>query len=729
MSDTRSPMILMADDDPAQILLSEAALAGAGFVVHSVADGADAVEQFDGVNPDIVILDVNMPRMSGIDACRAIRERAGERPLPILMLTGRNDLPSISDSFAAGASDFAQKGINPRLLVERVRFLLRDRDLQEELRTSRSKLLLAQRIARVGHWELTTDGRTLHVSPVLGEILEIDPKSLRSFEDFVRMLDRSEQFALRQAFLACATSEGRCSFDHKLRTTADRAICVHLEAELVDGAGQPQDGTVIVTLQDLTRLHRAEEAVRLLSYSDVATGLPNRRYLSEQIATALQDTAGLVAAGVVAFRIHNLDQVAQAQGLEAANQVVAGVARHLEAELANLSNGQTVPWRASSAAVSRTAEAEVAMLLRSRASAEHVVELACAMLRSLAAREPGGEDAYVPGVSAGIAFAESDRPDGEQLLQRAHAAAEHAATLWTCETYSPVPTARSRRRLRLESVLRTAVERGELSLAYQPRVAIDSYELAGVECLARLRSAELGEVEPSEFIAVAESAGLIDHVGRWVLDGACRQLAAWRKHFEREFLVSVNLSALQLRNPQLVEVVQAALETHGLPASALELEITESSAVESPEESRRMLDRLRATGVRVAIDDFGTGYSSLSQLRKLRFDSLKLDRSLTADLYTDLGAQGVTTAVISMARSMRVRSVAEGIEDAETLEMVRALGCDEIQGHYVSPPLSPREFESWLEDGGAAALARQGTLEVIDALEAVERRLRGSRGK
>jgi EAL domain-containing protein (putative c-di-GMP-specific phosphodiesterase class I)/PleD family two-component response regulator len=728
MSDTRNTMILMADDDPAQIMLSEAALAGAGFVVHSVGDGADAVEQFEQVRPDIVILDVNMPRMSGIDACRAIREQARGRPLPILMLTGRNDLPSISDAFAAGASDFAQKGINPRLLVERVRFLLRDRDRQEELRTSRSKLLLAQRIARVGHWELGTDGRSLHVSEMLGEILGIDPQSLKSFEDFVRMLDKSEHFPLRQAFLACATGEGRCSFDHNLRTAAGASICVHLEAELVGDAGASQDCMVIVTLQDLTRLHRAEEAVRLLSYSDAATGLPNRRSLSEQIATALQDRAGLVAAGVVAFRIHNLDHLAQAQGLEVANNVVASVARHLEAELANLSDGQTVPWRASSAAVSRTAEAEVAMLLRSRVSAEHLAELAHTMLRSLAARQPGGEDAYVPGISAGIAFAGTDRPDSEQLLQRAHAAAEHATTLWTCETYSPAPTARSRRRLKLESVLRTAVERRELSLAYQPRVAIDSFDLVGVECLARLKSAELGDVAPGEFIEVAESAGLIDDIGRWALDESCRQLATWRKHFERDFFMSVNLSALQLRNPGLVEVVQETLEAHGLPANALELEITESNAVESLGESRKMLDKLRAMGVRIAIDDFGTGYSSLSQIRKLRFDSMKLDRTLMADLYTDLGAQGVTTAVISMARSMRVRSVAEGIEDADTLEMVRALGCDEIQGNYVSPPLGPREFETWLEDGGAAALARQGTLEVIDALEAVERRLRGSRG-
>jgi DNA-binding response OmpR family regulator len=354
MSNDRNTMILMADDDPAQIMLAEAALAGAGFVVQSVGDGADAVEQFGQVNPDVVILDVNMPRMSGIEACRAIRDQAGGRALPILMLTGRNDLASISEAFAAGASDFAQKGINPRLLVERVRFLLRDRDLQEELRASRSRLLLAQRIARVGHWELAIDGRTLHVSPMLGEILEIDPASLKGLEDYVRMLDKPGQFALRQAFLACATGDGKCSFDHRLRTAAGNAICVHLEAELVAGNGPAKDGTVIVTLQDLTRLNRAEEAVRMLSYSDAATGLPNRRHLSEQVTASLADSAGLVASGVVAFRIHDLDYVAQAQGLEAANELVARTARRLEDSLAAISDGGTVPWRKSAAAVCRS---------------------------------------------------------------------------------------------------------------------------------------------------------------------------------------------------------------------------------------------------------------------------------------------------------------------------------------------------------------------------------------
>jgi predicted signal transduction protein with EAL and GGDEF domain/CheY-like chemotaxis protein len=719
MNDSRSTTILMADDDPAHLILAEAALAGAGFMVHTVNDGADAVGQFEGVKPDCVILDVNMPRMSGIDACREIRKLAGSRALPILMLTGRNDLPAISDAFAAGASDFAQKGMNPRLLVERVRFLLRDRELQEELVSSRSKLLLAQRIARVGHWELTADGRTIHVSPMLGEILEVEPQSLQCFEDFVRLLDPAEQVAVRQAFVACATGTGRFSFDHDLRTPGGNSLFVHQEAELVQAAGPGHEGSVLVTLQDMTRLRRAEEAVRRLSYFDTATGLPNRRHLAEQISAALQDKAGIAASGVVAFRLHGYERIVQAQGFDFANRLVARVARRLEREVASVSQGGAVPWRSTPAAVCRTADGELAMLLRSRVSSEHLAGVARALLESVSTHATGADDEYTPAISAGVAFAESDGAEAELLLQNAHAAAEQAVEPRSCEVFSPLPQARSRRRLLIESALRGAVERGEMSLAYQPRVAVDTFELTGIECVARWDNAQVGPVALEEFTAIAEAAGIIDVIGRWTVADACRQVAAWRKFFERDFFASVRLSARQLRDPALTETIRDALDRNGLPARALEVVLGGASIGGSPREARALLEGLRSSGVRIAIDEFGAGYSSLSRIRQLPFDSMKLDRSLVVDLYTDVGTQGVTAAVLAMARGLGVRSVAEGIEDAATLQMLNALGCDEIQGPYVSPPLKARDFETWLEDGGAAYLARRHAMEIIEALEAV----------
>ena len=722
MDATRTTTILMADDDPSQLLLAEAALAGAGFMVHTVNDGADAVEQFDSVRPDFVVLDVNMPRMSGIDACRELRRKAGSRALPILMLTGRNDLPAIGDAFAAGASDFAQKGLNPRLLVERVRFLLRDRELQDELVASRARLLLAERIARVGHWELTVEGRSLHVSPMLGEILQVEPQSLRRFEDFVKMLAPGEQVAVRQAFIACATGEGRFSLDHTLEVASGATISVHQEAELVDvQPGKP--GSVIVTFQDLTRLHRAEEAVRQLSYFDTATGLPNRRHLAEQVATALREDAGVSAAAVVAVRIHGYERIVQARGLVFANQLVAQVGRVLERELETLSQGSALPWRAAHA-VCRTAEAELALLLRSRISRDHLAGVARAFVESASAHAGGADADYTPSLSAGIAFADGDG-DAEQLLLNAHAAAEHATEPRSCEVFSPVPQARTRRRLAIESALRGAVERRELSLLYQPRVAVDTYDLTGVECSLRWDNAQVGAVSPDEFMSIAESTGLIDEIGHWTVEEACRQVSAWRKRFERDFFVSVKLGARQLRDPGLVALVRGTLERHELPARALELAVSEENVLEAPKEARAALDSLRLGSVGVAIDDFGAGHSSLSQLRRLPFDCMKLGRGLVNDLYTDVGAQGVVAAVLAMARGMRVRSVADGIEDAASLQMLGALGCDEIQGPYISPPLGSRDFENWLEEGGAHTLARQHAMEIIDALEAVEKRSRG----
>jgi EAL domain-containing protein (putative c-di-GMP-specific phosphodiesterase class I)/DNA-binding response OmpR family regulator/GGDEF domain-containing protein len=718
MDPTHITTILIADDDPSHLLLAEAALGGAGFVVHTANDGEEAVQQFEPTQPDCVILDVNMPKMSGIEVCRKIRERADGRLLPILMLTGRNDIVSISDAFAAGASDFAQKGMNPRLLVERVRFLLRDRVMQDNLWSSRSRLLLAQRIARVGHWELTLDGRTVDMSPMVGQILERDAEPLERYESFVRMLEPADQVQARQAFIACAAEGTGFSFEHRVRTPAGKDLYLHQEAELVQAAGTAHARTVLVTVQDLTRLRSAEDAVRTLSYFDSATGLPNRRYLVEQLSIALKDRKPGTSLCVVAFRVHGLDRIVQAHGADTADKVLTEVAQQVSQHLADAGAGGALLKHASVATTCRTSEAGLAMLVQSREPMEVLPDMVCAALARVSGQPTNRGIEYLPAVSAGLALADSDAADAEQLLTNAQAASEQAREPLTCELFSPVPLARSRRRLAVESALRRAVEAGELHLVYQPRVASDTLDLRGVECLLRWEHAQLGHVGPEEFVPIAEETGLIEQIGDWVLDEACRQLASWRARFEDEFFVSVNIAGRQLRQPNFAARITAALDKHRLPAQALEIEITETSIVHTPQDARRTLDALRRQGVRISMDNFGTGYSSLAQIRRLPFDCVKLDRSLMADLYTDVGAQGVTAAVLAMARTLRIRSVAEGIEDPESLEMVAWLGCDEVQGHYISPPLKARDFAEWLDAGGAVALARRRAAAIAIELEA-----------
>jgi PAS domain S-box-containing protein len=707
MNDQSATTILIADDDPSVLLLAEAALVGAGFMVHTAADGDEALQRFAEVVPDIVILDVDMPKMNGIEACRAIRQQAGSRLVPILMLTGRNDLPAISQAYAAGANDFAQKGMNPRLLVERVRFLLRDRAMQEEIRSSRSKLLLAQSIARVGHWELNPEGATVHVSPMIGELLGVDAQALGRYEEFIALLEPAERSDVRAAFVTCATGNGRFSFDHRIKAADGRVICVHQEAELIEGSGGSNERVVIVTLQDLTRLHEAEETVRLLSYFDTDTKLPNRRHLEEQVAQALHERSSTAAFAAVAFRVLAFDRITQAQGSAFAHKLLSHVARHIETELGRICQGGTILWRTDLPSVCRTADGELSLLLRSRISAEHVATVVHAVLESLSKEAAAPDVEFVPAVSAGVALAESDSVTAAQVLGNAHAAAELATDPRSCAFFSPLPQVHARRRLLMESALRGAVERRELHLVFQPRMTIDTFDLTGVECQVRWESPQFGAVKPDELAALADEAGIGDDIGRWMLEESCRQLAIWHERYDRHFFVANTLSSRQLRDPNLVGNVQSLVQRHKLTADSLQIETREASLIDAPDAAVAALIGLRKAGVRIGIDDFGTGHSSLGLVRRVPFDSMKLDRALMADLYTDPWAQGVTSAVLAMARAMKIRAVCDGIDDAATVQMLQALGCDELQGPYVAKAMKVRDFEEWLEDGGPALLSRK----------------------
>ena len=720
MKHSKTTTILMADDDPSHLMLTEAALAGAGFMVHTASDGEEAVRRFAELNPDCVVLDVQMPKMTGIEACRAIRQQAGNRLVPVLMLTGRNDLTAISDAYASGASDFAQKGLNPRLLVERVRFLLRDRDLREELRSSQSKLLLAQRIARVGHWELTGDGRTLNLSPMVGELLGLDAARLDRYEEFVALLDPADREIVRSSFVACATGNGGFGLDHRVQTVDGSTAWLHQEAELVEGAGGADGGVVIVTLQDLTRLHAAEESVRRLSYFDTTTGLPNRRHFCEEAARVLAASEGSTAAAVVAFRVHAFDRIVQAQGRDFGERLVAEAGRRVEEALGHIAQGRSILWSTGQSPVCRTADGELAVLVRSREAADHVATVTRAVLESLSANALPADSGFTPAISAGVALAGADGTDTAELLGKAHAAAETATLPRTCAFFSPMPQARLRRRLQIESALRAAVARGELQLQFQPRVAVDTFETTCIECVVRWDHPEFGSLHHDEFVAIAEESGVGEDIGRWAIDEACRRLAGWREHYEPKFLVSVGLGGRLLRDPGLAPAVRSALERHRLPPAALQLEVSEASLIDAPDAARATLAELHGCGVRIGLVDFGTGHSSLGQIRRVPFGSMKLNPALVANLYIDPWTQGVTAAVVAMARAMNIRAVADHIDDAATLDMLRALGCDEVQGRHVAVPMKAREFEHWVETGGAMHLARDSAAEITRVLQGIE---------
>jgi EAL domain-containing protein (putative c-di-GMP-specific phosphodiesterase class I) len=253
--------------------------------------------------------------------------------------------------------------------------------------------------------------------------------------------------------------------------------------------------------------------------------------------------------------------------------------------------------------------------------------------------------------------------------------------------------ARAVERLSLESALRGALERRELSLHYQPQINLASGAIIGVEALLRWRHPVLGWVAPDRFIPVAEDSGLIVPIGEWVLQEACRQVRAWQAAGLAPLLMAVNVSGVQFRQADLAETVRDILAEHGLTAASLELEVTESVLMKSADSTVEILHKFREMGVRLAIDDFGTGYSSLSYLKRFPIDKLKIDRSFVSDITTDPDDAAIASAIIAMAHRLRLKVIAEGVETPGHLRFLFQEGCDEAQGYHYSKPLPPDDLE------------------------------------
>jgi EAL domain-containing protein (putative c-di-GMP-specific phosphodiesterase class I) len=272
--------------------------------------------------------------------------------------------------------------------------------------------------------------------------------------------------------------------------------------------------------------------------------------------------------------------------------------------------------------------------------------------------------------------------------------------------FTPEMQARSARLIALGHALKQAQQRGELRLVYQPQLRLSEQHIFGAEALLRWDSPRWGAVSPAEFIPIAESSGLIVPIGDWVLRTALRQIRAWLDRGLSDLVVAVNLSAVQFDQPDLPDRISQLLEEAGVPPRCLELELTEAAAMKTPETAAQKIQDLHQRGIRLAIDDFGTGYSSLSYLKRFKIHKLKIDQSFVRDIDSDMDDQAIASAIIQMARSLSMGTIAEGVETAEQLDFLRASGCDDIQGYHFSRPLEPDAFEHFVQRYGRGAGGR-----------------------
>lgn len=421
---------------------------------------------------------------------------------------------------------------------------------------------------------------------------------------------------------------------------------------------------------------------------DALTGLPNRVAV---VAAAERTIADAQRAGskfaVTVLNVSRLKPINDSLGHETGDELLRRLSQRLRSVLPH------------SDVLGRLAGDEFIVLGRSRASAT-TAEVAIEELFG-ALREPfsiDGHDIHVF-LSAGISMFPEHGTTFDLLLRRAETAMRHArkAARGSFRFYCEEMSRAEDERLALEGDLRHAIRDGQLALHYQPKVDIGSGRVRSAEALLRWHHPTRGLVPPDVFIPIAEETGLILPIGEWVLRKACSQMRAWLDSGMPPLRVSVNLSAKQFRQDNLAEVVRSALEDVRLQPGYLELELTESSVMHDVEKSAATLQLLSTMGVHISIDDFGTGYSSLSYLWRLPLDKLKIDRSFVRELMSNPDDVAIVRAIISLAHSLRLGVVAEGVETREQLEFLRELGCDQYQGFYCSPAVPPDAFVTFIQ--------------------------------
>jgi PAS domain S-box-containing protein/diguanylate cyclase (GGDEF)-like protein len=499
-----------------------------------------------------------------------------------------------------------------------------------------------------------------------------------------------DEFAVRRAFehLDCTREHVHIPGEWKTRDGRRRSIIwtkTLLRRE--DGSIQYVLGTGI----DATELRGAEERLRYISNFDTQTGLPNRMLLRDRLRKMkLKASSVGQVLGFMLLRLGRMPLIREALGPVAEQALVQEAAHRLRDA-------------AGSDSVGRFSEDSFVFVAMGAAPAE----LALAARRVLAAvGQPYGwdEEELHLDPSIGIAVYPNDGMVYEVLVRSAEAALRQCAdgVGQRYAFYRPALDQGANERFRLESALRRALERNELTLHYQPQVDLASGRIVGAEALLRWHHPQQGVIPPAVFIPLAEETGLILPIGDWVLSTACAQQRAWRDAGLPLVPVAVNLSAHQF-DDRIVATVGRVLAECGIEPQLLELELTETASMADAGKSCALLAQLKQMGIRLAIDDFGTGFSSLNYLKRFPVDKLKLDRTFVADLLHDEDDVAISRAVIAMAHGLRLTVVAEGVESAGQLAVLREHGCDLMQGYYFSRPVPAAEYGRMLRDGTSLA--------------------------
>ncbi|MEM7257829.1 MAG: diguanylate cyclase, partial [Pseudomonadota bacterium] len=574
--------VLVVDDDLAGLLMATEALESSGFSVVEAENGQEAIEQFIKHCPDVVIMDVVMPHMDGFESCANIRMAEGGQHVPILMVTGLEDVESIQKAYEVGATDFITKPINFFLLPYRVTYMMRAKKTADALRESQVRLDNAQRIAKLGHWEWMFDEEIFNWS-----------------SECVRLLSINAQENHLDSFLSCVHIDDRCSvasameraraevgqFNLEFRTLAaeeDDVRIMHVEAECAS------TGNMLGTIQDITERTKAEDQIHRLAYFDLVTGLPNRAQLNDMISMTLaQARQNNTRFAVLFLDLDHFKKVNDTLGHNAGDTLLRNVSSRLKEAVRASTKPYVVPGTISKReTIARLGGDEFVVLLSSIDRVEDAAAAANRICKALSKSFTIEENEVRVTTTIGISVYPSDGDSADQLLKHADVAMYHAKEQGRngYQFYSQSIHKLALERFSLERDLRKALESNGFNLEYQPKVALKGQRLTGAEALVRWNHPTRGRVSPADFIPLAEETGLIVPLGEWVLRAACEQMRRWIDDGLEPFVIAVNCSAIQLMRTDMAKVITSALQSTGLNPAYLEIELTESLLMQNVEE-------------------------------------------------------------------------------------------------------------------------------------------------
>jgi diguanylate cyclase (GGDEF)-like protein len=701
MQNDRQPLILIVDDEESVRLPIRFTLENFGFDVIEAASGAEVLDVLADQRPDLILLDIVMDGLDGLETCMEIRQRPGGGYLPVIMMTGLEDEKTIIESFDAGATDFVAKPLNLLVLGYRVRYWLRSSNALTDLHRSEQRLSKAQQIAKLGQWEWNLDTGDILVSSNSPETFGLTRST--TFTELIKSIHEDDRVAVKDELTRAKDTKEPFNIQYRIAVTGNEDRILMNQGEFLEdeASGEWQ---ALGTVQDITEMKHVENKIRYLAFYDSLTGLANRSLFREHWKKLY--AMNLRNPNLIAFMFIDLDhfkQINDSLGHNVGDSLLIIVAERLKATLRESDVIARSQFESESAIISRVGGDEFTLLTANLTSPENAAKLAERILDSLSEPfEVGAHQLNISG-SIGISIFPDDGHDLDTLLRHADTAMYEAKKKGrnNYQFFHSAMNDAVQARFLLQNRLHRALDERELVLYYQPKYSNKGGKIKGVEALIRWMDPERGLIQPNDFLPFAEETNFIYAINDWVILEACKQAMVWvEQGIFNGCLMSINISGKSIDFMKLYQTICSCLKNTGLDPHYLEVELTERVMMQKTDDAREVLSSLREMGVSVAIDDFGTGYSALSHLQVFPLTTLKIDKSFIDNIERTENGASLLLSIIQIAKSLNLKVIAEGVETESQKTALGKMECDELQGFLLSVPVVADTIEKLLLKSG-----------------------------